>query len=128
MASTRIGMGGKNSGWIEQHAPINMELAVPASTVSGDVCLLEEMVVYVQTDRDTDGNATCTIPCAHVQTFTVYGRGNGADSAVVVGQKLYFDAADGQINKDSTNGELFGFALEAVASGANAEIEVGFGL
>lgn len=128
MASTRFGMGGKNAGWIEMYGPINLTLAVPASTVSGDVILIGEMVVFAQTDRDSDGNAVCTIPCKHAQVVTVYGRVNGSNSAVAVGDKLYADANDGQINKDSSNGELFGFALGTVTSGGNSEILVGFGL
>ena len=128
MASTRFAMGGKNPGAIEQSSPINLNLAVPANTVSGDVVLIEEMAVYAQEDRDSDGYATCTTPCRHVQKFTVYGRGNGVDSAVAIGDKLYADAADGQINKDSSNGKAFGYALGTVTSGSNAEILVGLGL
>lgn len=121
-------MSGRNAGWIEQALPINMNLAVPASTVAGDVILIGEMVVIAQTDRDSDGYAIVTLPCAHVQKFTVYGRTDGAGSAVAIGDKLYADSGDGQINKDSTNGELFGFALGTVTSGSNSEILVGFGL
>jgi hypothetical protein len=128
MASTRIDMGGRNANSIEQHAQINMTLAVPANTVAGDVVQIEEMVVYVQTDRDAAGNAQVTIPCRHVQVVEVYGRSDGADAAVAVGNILYFDAGDGQINIDTTNGIQFGYALEAVGSGLNVEIEVGFGL
>jgi len=127
MASTRFN-DTKRAGSIDQALPINMELAVPASSATGDLVLIEEMVVYVQTDRDSDGNAIVTLPGAHVKTITVYGRGNGADSAVAVGQKLYADAADGQINKDSTNGKAFGYALGAVTSGSSANIKVLFGL
>ena len=127
MASTRFGMSGKNAGWIEQALPINYNLAVPASTVSGDVILIGEMVVFVQGDRDSDGYSVCSIPGYHVQVITVYGRGDGANSAVAVGDRLYADSADGQINKDSTNGEAFGFALGTVTSGSNAEIAVAFG-
>lgn len=128
MSSTRFAMGGKNPGAIEQSRPINVNLAVPASTVSGDVVLVEAMPVYVQEDRDSDGYATCTIPCTHVEKVLVYGRGDGSDSAVVIGEKLYLDAADGQINKDSAHGVALGYALGAVVSGANTEILVGFGL
>lgn len=127
MASTRIAMGGRNANFIEQHAPINLKLAVPASTVAGDVVLIEEMPVYAQTDRDSDGYAICTIPCSFCETLLVYGRGNGTDSAVAIGDKLYFDAADGQINKDSSNGKLAGFALATVTSGSSGDILVGIG-
>lgn len=123
---TRIAMA--KSAWIEQALPINYKLAVPASTDTGDVVVIVDLVVLVQTDRDSDGYSTCTLPCAHVQKITVYGRGDGVNSAVAVGDKLYVDAGDGQVNKDSTNGIVFGYALATVGSGANAAIYVGFGL
>lgn len=128
MASTRFAMSGRNAGAIEQALPINLEMAVPASTAVGDVVLINDLVVYAQTDRDSDGNSVVTLPCKHVQKFTVYGRGDGADSAVAIGEKLYADSADGQINKDSTNGKAFGYALGTVTSGSNSEILVGVGL
>ena len=51
---------------------------------------------------------------------------HGAASAVGVGDKLYLDG--GVINKDSTDGVLFGYALEALPSGDTGNILVGFGL
>ena len=116
----------KNSGAIEQAHPINLNLAVGAGTVAGDVKLLNEMVVYAQTDRDASGNAVVTLPCRHVQRVAVHGADNAGDVAVAVGDKLYYDTDE--INKDSTNGKAFGYALDAVDSGATATIRVGFGL
>ena len=128
MASTRFDMTQRNAGWIEQALPINMKLAVPASTAAGDVVLIGELPVYVQTDRDSDGYSIVTLPCTHVQKITVYGKTNAAaNSAVAIGDKLYADASDGQINKD-TGGEAIGYALETVTSGSSAAILVGFGL
>ena len=126
MATDYLAMTKKDG--IEQSLPINVELAVPASTTTGDPVLLNDMVCYAQTTRDDDGNATVTIPCAFARELTVYGRGDGTNSAVAVGDKLYFDATDDQINKDSSNGVAFGYALGTVTSGSSATIMVGFGL
>jgi len=134
MAQARISMGGKNTGYIEQAGPITVLAPVPVGTVSGDVIQcdstpLTSMIMYAQTDRDANGYAKCTIPCAHVQTISVIGKGpTDNDVAVAFGDRLYFDPAVSQINKDSTNGTAFGFALGAITTlGATAEILVGFG-
>jgi hypothetical protein len=117
----------KNAGSIEQALPINMELTVTAGGVSGDVQAISDLVVYLQTDRNTTtGKATVTIPCKHVQKVSVTAVDNSGNSAVALGDKLYLDA--GVINKDSVAGKAFGYALEAVASGETANIQVGFGL
>jgi hypothetical protein len=121
-----IDMGGRNPGSIEQALPIGYNLPVTAGTEAGDVVLISQMVVYAQEDRDSDGYATCYIPAVFVEVVTVYGRSDGANSAVAVGDKLYYDLADGQINKDSTHGVEFGYALGAVTSGSSGEIAVAF--
>jgi len=127
MASTRFAMSGKNAGWIEQALPVTMDLAVPASVASGDVVAINAMVVYAQEDRGGDGKASCMLPGYFAETILVYGRTDGAGSAVAIGDRLYADTADGQINKDNTNGVAFGFALGTVTSGSSAEIMVLFG-
>lgn len=124
----RVAQGGKNNGGIEQQHPLSRSLAVAASTVAGDIYRENDLVGYVQTDRDSDGNATVYIPGDFAEVILVYGRSDGADAAVAVGDLLYFDAADGQINKDSTNGVEFGYALAAVTSGESDDILVVFGM
>jgi hypothetical protein len=48
----------------------------------------------------------------------------GADTAVVVGDKVYLDGTE--INVDGTNGTFIGYAMEPVASGATTTIRVWF--
>ena len=115
----------KNAGAIEQYAPINIYLPVTAGGVSGDVQALNDMVVYLQTDRDTAGYATVTIPCAHVRVVEVVAVDHAGNSAVAVGDLLYVDTV---INKDSTDGVEFGYALDAIDAGDTADIRVGFGM
>ena len=60
-----------------------------------------------------------------VYRLAVTGRNETpADEAVAVGDKLYIDAAEAQLNKDFTLGTFFGYALETVTSGATAVIPV----
>lgn len=50
---------------------------------------------------------------------------NAGNSAVAIGDKLYYDsAATIKINKDVTNGVFFGYALEAISAGENDTINV----
>ena len=115
----------RNSGWIEQDGPINVKLYAP-SKHAGDVVALNDLVVYAQTNSDANGYITATLPCAHVQKVAVKGEDHSGDVAVSAGDKLYLDGTT--INKDATDGKPFGYALEAIASGVTANIEVGFGL
>lgn len=124
----RVAQGGKNNGGIEQQHPLSVSLAVAAGTVSGDIYRNNDLVGYVQTDRDSDGNASVYIPGDFAEVILVYGRGDGVNTAVAVGNLLYFDAADGQINVDATNGVEFGYALAAVTSGESDDILVVFGM
>ena len=54
--------------------------------------------------------------------MSVTGADGSGDAAVSVGAVIYDDS--GTLNVDSTNGTEFGVALEAVASGATATINV----
>jgi len=51
---------------------------------------------------------------------------HSGNSAVAVGDLLYVDT--GVINKDSTDGVEFGYALDAIDAGDTADIRVGFGM
>ncbi|MCK4958407.1 MAG: DUF2190 family protein [Planctomycetes bacterium] len=123
----RIAQGGKNNGGIEQQLPVGIYMPVAVGTVSGDIVVADQLVGYAQTDRDSDGYATVYIPCDVAEVILVYGRTDGADSAVAIGNLLYADVADGQVNKDVTNGIVFGYALGTVTSGESDDILVGFG-
>lgn len=116
----------KNAGAIEQYAPIQVKLGVTRSAKAGAVLALNSMVVYLQTDADANDEAICTIPCAHAQVVSATAVDHIGNSAIAVGDKLYLDT--GVINKDSTDGVPFGYALEALAAGETGDILVGFGL
>lgn len=116
----------KNAGAIEQYAPIQVKLGVTRSAKAGAVLALNSMVVYLQTDADANDEAICTIPCAHAQVVSATAVDHSGNSAIAVGDKLYLDT--GVINKDSTDGVPFGYALEALSAGETGDILVGFGL
>jgi len=71
---------------------------------------------------------------ASTDTISVHRRGayrlsvTGADDvgnvAVAIGDAIYLDIASVQVNKDSVNGVLIGYALAIVTSGATTTIPV----
>lgn len=106
---------------------INLTLPVPAGTVSGNPVEIVDLHGVVLDDRDADGNATVKCPLAYVADLLVTAKNNGGNSAVAVGDKLYYDAAENpdELNKDVTNGKLFGYALETIGAGLTDTIKVG---
>lgn len=100
-------------------------LPVPAGVVSGDPVVVGQMPGVALTDRDADGNAT--VDFGGVYNLSVQAIDEVGNSAVAVGDIIYYNAADvPKLNKKNT-GVRFGYALEAVAAGATATIAVKLG-
>lgn len=120
MATTRIFKDGSQ-----------LSLPVPADTVSGDPLVLGSLPCVALTDRavagdnggggNVDGEATVQLFPSGVFDLEVIAN-DGVAVAVGVGDPVYLQA-DGTIDADSA-GDLFGYALEAIASGATATINV----
>ena len=106
---------------------INLTLPVSAGVTSGNLVEIVDLHGVALDDRDANGNATVMCPFAYVADLPVTAKNNGGNSAVAVGDKLYFDVAEtpDEINKDVTNGKLIGYALETVGAGLTDTIKVG---
>jgi len=91
-----------------------------ASVKSGDPIKQNDLTGVSLCDTDDNGN----IRMATVGVFelTVKGKDDGGNVAVNLGDKVYYDGGD--INKDTTNGTLFGKALGTVSSSGSAVIRV----
>jgi len=102
------------------------EPSVAEGVNSGDPIILgedkAEIPAIALTDRDDDGGATVIVRDAVVVKLNVTGKDDAGNSAVARWDKLYKDGDE--INKDATNGILFGYAMGTVAAGATTEIEV----
>lgn len=98
----------------------------PATPVSGDPVLVGQIPGVALTAERADG--TTTVKTDGVYTLSVKGE-TTTDAAVAVGDIVYYDSAatPHKINRDSTNGVRFGYALEAVGSGLTATIQVKIG-
>jgi len=91
-----------------------------ASIEAGDHVLIGETPGVALTDTNAEGNIQ--LATEGVFELSVTGADNAGDAAISVGERIYYDG--GTLNKDATDGTLFGKVLEAVSSGATATIPV----
>lgn len=94
----------------------------PATPTSGAPVLVGQLPGVALTAEDADGYTT--VKFDGVADLPVKGE-TTTNVAVAAGDILYYDS--GVINKDSSNGVRFGYALEAVSSGATTTIKVKIG-
>ena len=98
-----------------------LELNVGTGKKSGDPVEVGGLIGVCVTDADANGNAV--VATEGVFRLSVTANDGTANVAISQGDALYFDSASGKIDKNNAN-ILFGYALEPVASGATATIEV----
>jgi len=93
-----------------------------APVASGDPVAVGQIAGVALVDSDADGEST--VDTAGVYNLAVEGVNGEADSAVAIGDALYYVAlGDPPLSKTST-GVLFGHALGAIAAGEIATIPV----
>ena len=98
----------------------SVKLPVSAGGVSGDPELVGDLAAVLLQDSDDSDEAVCALE--GVFELSVTGADNAGDVAVSIGDKIYMDG--GTLNKDGTDGTLFGYALDTVGSGSTATIPV----
>ena len=99
----------------------------PATPVSGDPVRVGELTGIALTNEGDGGNApteTTVLFGDYYATHSVKGVDGGGNSAVAVGDKLYYVDADTPPLSKKNTGRFYGFASDAVASGATTTIEV----
>lgn len=100
----------------------------PATPASGDPVLFGQLPGVALADEGESISGETTVTFKGVYELSVKGENNAGNTAVAAGDILYYDAAaTPKINKDNTNGVRFGYAMEAVDSGATATIPVKIG-
>ena len=98
-------------------------LPVIAGVVSGDPVLVGASLTGVAiTTRDANGNATVDVR----STFTLPAKGvdQAGNSAIAIGDLLYFTQADAQHISKKNTGVIFGTALSALGSGIVGTVDV----
>ena len=100
----------------------NIDIPVASGTVAGDFVVVGLIKGVAQIDRQSDGTASITREGSHV--FTSKGVNASGNSAIAVGDAIYFNSgATPKYNKDA-GGVLIGYALSALASGSTGDVEV----
>lgn len=114
---------------------ISVVCSHPATPASGQPVRVGPLVGVAETNERSDGNTTVDFGPA-VYSLSVKGVADSGNSAVAVGDQLYYVDADvgtgtGFLSKKDT-GRYAGVALEAVGSGSTAAANVligsGFGI
>lgn len=105
-----------------------LSLPVPEGTESGDPLLVGDLPCVALTDRATSADdnpvdeATVQVYPSAVFDLEVIGNDGTSNAAIAVGEAVYIQDDD-TIDVD-TAGTLFGYVLEAVASGATTTVRV----
>ena len=113
--------------YLQQHFALPVVVSHPTTPVSGDPVRYGELTGIALTDEGEGGNgATYTTvefgACvADVSVKAVDGSGN---SAVAVGDTIYYVDADTPVLSKKASGYFFGFALETITSGSTDTINV----
>jgi len=100
----------------------------PTTPASGDPVRYGELVGVAQTAERADGTTSVTFKGVHL--LSVKGIDGGGNSAVAVGDKLYYTDADTPPLSKKATGRFAGYAVEtktstgAVVSGATTTIPV----
>jgi predicted RecA/RadA family phage recombinase len=99
----------------------------PATPVSGDPVRVGEMTGIALTNEGDGGNGateTTVLLGGFVAEFSVKGIDGSGNSAVGLGDKLYYTDADTPPISKKATGRFVGFANGTVGSSATATIEV----
>lgn len=101
-----------------------LRIAVASTVASGDPVVVGEIGGGVAiTDYDSaDGAAT--VDFHGVYNLSVKGANDAGNSAVAVGDALYYVTGDTPVLSKKQSGVFFGYALEAVNSGSTTTIMV----
>jgi predicted RecA/RadA family phage recombinase len=98
----------------------------PATPASGDPVLCGQIPGVALINKSTTDNLT-TFACDGAFSLSVKGVDGGGNSAVAVGDAIYYVTADTPKLSKKATGVLFGYALGTVGSGSTATITVDVG-
>lgn len=100
-----------------------LSVAVASTVQSNDPVIVGQMAGVAVTDYSSvTGKAT--IDFGGVYNLSVKGINDAGNSAVALGDALYYVTGDTPVISKKASGVFFGYALEAVSSGATATIMV----
>ena len=103
--------------------PLSVVCTHPAAPNSGDPVRYGSFTGVALVDERADGTTSVEFQ-EKVWDLSVKGIDQSGNSAVVVGDAIYYVDADTPVLSKKNTGYLFGFAMEAVNSAATATIQV----
>jgi predicted RecA/RadA family phage recombinase len=103
---------------------IHVVCSHPATPSSGDPVRFGEATGVAVTDERADGTTSVDFTAGRVWDLSVKGVDGSGNSAVAVGDKIYYVDADTPVLSKKATGRLFGYALETVASAGTDTIRV----
>lgn len=104
---------------------LSVAVTDPATPASGDPVIVGQLPGVALTGKRSDG--TTTVAFEGVFELSVRGVDGVGNSAVAVGDILYYVAADTPKLSKKNTGVRFGYALGSVGAGATATIPVKIG-
>lgn len=96
-----------------------------AAATSGDIVVYNGLVGVAITDYD-DTNETITLEISGGHTVEVVAVDDSGNSAVEVGDWLYYDKANSRISKESSGNQAVGIARSTLATGTTGDVDVQF--
>ncbi len=99
-----------------------LKLPVPANYTSGDPVVVGRMPGVLETDRDSDGNAI--VKMRGVFDLSVEGTDAVGNTAIAIGDPVFWQVGDTPVLSADESGELFGHATEIVLTSATTTIKV----
>lgn len=102
---------------------LSLVVTDPASPKSGDPVRWGELTGVALTDERADGTTTVRLTNA-VADVAVKGVNGAGNSAVAVGDEIFYVDADTPKLSKKTTGRLFGQAMEVVSAGGTDTIRV----
>ena len=108
--------------YVQDNDIITVAVSHPASPASGDPVRIGEFCGVAVANQQSDGNTVVRI--RGVVTVSVKGVDGAGNSAVAVGDTIYYVDADTPTLSKKTSGVKFGYALGTVAAGGTGTINV----
>ena len=96
----------------------------PTEPNSGDPVRFGELTGVALADEAADSKTVVDFEPGKVWDLSVKGVDGSGNSAVAVGDKLYYVDADTPVLSKKATGRFFGFAMEAITSGSTDTINV----
>lgn len=96
----------------------------PTTPASGDPVRYGEMTGVALVAEDADSYTQVDFTAGRSWDLSVKGVDGSGNSAVALGDKLYYVDADTPVLSKKATGRFFGFANGVISSGATATIEV----